>query len=86
MSLIALPAVIRREGKSLIPKPGQTGLLSYDRQPVWCKLHKQWYGWMMAWMTYHLVEVTQTMIPTDRRYRANRGEWPLRHEFTNCGT
>ena len=34
MSSIALPAVILGEGKSLIPKPGQTGLLSHGKQPV----------------------------------------------------
>ena len=34
MSSVALPGVILGEGKSLISKPGQTGLLSHGRQPV----------------------------------------------------
>ena len=34
MGSIALPAVILGEEKSLIQKPGQTGHLSHDRQPV----------------------------------------------------
>ena len=34
MSSLTLPAVILGEGKSLIPKPGQTGFLSLGGQPV----------------------------------------------------
>ena len=34
MSSIVLPAVITGKGKSMIPKPGPTGLLSHGRQPV----------------------------------------------------
>ena len=41
---------------------------------------------LQPWTANHLVEVTQTMIPATRRYRADRGEWPLRYEVTNRGT
>ena len=41
---------------------------------------------LQPWTTNHLVEVTETMIPATRRCCVDRGEWPLRYEFTNHGT
>ena len=86
---VVLPAVIIGEGKSLIPKPGQTGLLSHGRQTC-LMATTQTMVWMddalRPWMANHLVDVTQTMIPPTRRYRTDRGEWPLRCEVTNSRT
>ena len=73
MRLIALPAVILGEGKSLIPKPGAerapeswqtTFLVETTKTMVWVN------DALQPWTTNHLVEVTQTMIPEIRRYLA----------------
>ena len=38
------------------------------------------------WIANHLVEVTQTMIPTTQRYCADWGEWLLGYKVTNRRT
>ena len=43
-------------------------------------------GALRSWIANHLDEVTQTMIPANQRYHANRGEWPLRYEVIDYGT
>ena len=43
-------------------------------------------GALRPWIANHLDEVTQTMIPANQRYHANRGEWPLRYEVIDYRT